>query len=53
MYKRQPESRKELVDFVSESGNAAWDSDAAVSASTERVGELLQLIVSLREYQYA
>ena len=47
------ESRRELIDFVGESGNAAWDSDAAVSASMERVGELLQLIVSLREYQYA
>ena len=45
------ESRKELVDFVSEAGNANWDSDAATS--TQRVGELLQLIVSLREYQYA
>ena len=45
------ESRRELIDFVSESGNANWDSDAA--ASTQRVGELLQLIVSLREYQYA
>ena len=47
------ESRKELVDFVSEAGNANWNSDDAVAASTERVGELLQLIVSLREYQYA
>ena len=47
------ESRKELVDFVSEAGNFAWNSDDAVAASTERVGELLQLIVSLREYQYA
>ena len=47
------ESRKELVGFVSESGNAAWDTEENISAATERVGELLQLIVSLREYQYA
>ena len=47
------ESRKELVAFVSEAGNANWNSGDAVAASTERVGELLQLIVSLREYQYA
>ena len=47
------ESHRELIDFVSEAGNANWNSDDAVAASTERVGELLQLIVSLREYQYA
>ena len=47
------ESRKELIDFVSESGSANWDSEAATAESTQRVGELLQLIVSLREYQYA
>ena len=47
------ESRKELVGFVSESGDAAWDTEANIAAATERVGELLQLIVSLREYQYA
>ncbi len=47
------ESRKELIDFVSESGSANWDSEATTAASTQRVGELLQLIVSLREYQYA
>ena len=47
------ESRKELVGFVSESGDAAWDTGENIAAATERVGELLQLIVSLREYQYA
>ena len=47
------ESHRELIDFVSEAGNFAWNSDAAAAASTERVAELLQLIVSLREYQYA
>ncbi len=47
------ESRKELVGFVSESGGVAWDTGENIAAATERVGELLQLIVSLREYQYA
>ena len=47
-----PESRKELIDFVGERGDAAWDTEAA-GETAERVGELLQLIVSLREYQYA
>ena len=47
------ESRKELVGFVSESGDAAWDTDENIAAAAGRVGELLQLIVSLREYQYA
>ena len=48
-----PESLVELTGFVSERGEFSWDSAEASQASTERVGELLQLIVSLREYQYA
>jgi hypothetical protein len=48
-----PESRNELIDFASERGGFRWDSEEATRSSTERVGELLQLIVSLREYQYA
>ena len=48
-----PESLTELTGFVSERGEFSWDSAEASQASTERVGELLQLIVSLREYQYA
>ena len=47
------ESLTELTGFVSERGEFSWDSAEASQASTERVGELLQLIVSLREYQYA
>ena len=46
-----PESRTELIDFAGEQGDYAWDTDA--SSASRRVGELLQLIVSLREYQYA
>ena len=46
-----PESRTELIEFAGEQGDYAWDTDA--SSAARRVGELLQLIVSLREYQYA
>ena len=42
-----------MTGFVSERGEFSWDSAEASQSSTERVGELLQLIVSLREYQYA
>ena len=45
-----PESRTELIDFAGEQGDYAWDTDA--SSAARRVGELLQLIVSIREYQY-
>ena len=43
------ENRQELVNHVSESGGLRWgDADAE-----DRVAEALQLVVSLREYQYA
>ena len=45
------ETRQELVDHAKIGGSLNWASDAA--GSSERVGELLQLIVSLRDYQYA
>ena len=48
-----PESMTELTGFVGERGDFDWDSAESTQTSTERVGELLQLIVSLREYQYA
>ena len=47
------ESRDELVGFVGDAGNFSWGSESEVAESTRRVSELLQLIVSLREYQYA
>ena len=47
------ESHQELVDYATEIGDTRWDSPETIKASSERVGELLQLIVSLREYQYA
>ena len=47
------ESRDELIGFVGEGGEFAWGTEGEVADSTRRVSELLQLIVSLREYQYA
>ena len=49
----QPESRDELIDFVGTGGEFGWDTGDQLEASKARVSELLQLIVSLREYQYA
>ena len=48
-----PESHVELVGFVSEGGDFSWKSADDIEKSTVRVSELMQLIVSLREYQYA
>jgi len=48
-----PESHVELVGFVSEGGDFSWKSADDIEQSTVRVSELMQLIVSLREYQYA
>ena len=45
------ETRQELVDHAKIGGSLNWTTDAA--GSSERVGEILQLIVSLRDYQYA
>ena len=44
------ETRQELIDHVNTSGTVSWDDP---SGSEARVSELLQLIVSLRDYQYA
>ena len=47
------ETRQELVDHASAGGTLAWDTEPEAAASTERVSEMLQLIVSLRDYHYA
>ena len=44
------DNRQQLVNHAQESGPLTWDDLAAAAA---RVGEMLQLAVSLREYQYA
>ncbi|MBM3941393.1 MAG: DUF1800 domain-containing protein [SAR202 cluster bacterium] len=48
-----PRIRQELVDHANAGGSLRWDTPQAVENSNKRVSELLQLIVSLREYQYA
>ena len=48
------QTREELVSHASPAGALRWSgSEQDVSASTQRVSEMLQLIVSLRDYQYA
>ena len=46
-------ARTELVDHVSADGTLSWDGEEASARSEERVSELLQLIVALREFQFA
>jgi uncharacterized protein (DUF1800 family) len=46
-------TRQELLDHASNGGNLKWGNAQETTASTDRVTELLQLIVSLRDYQYA
>ena len=46
-------NRQQLVEHAKETGNLKWGTDAQVERSSQRVGEMLQLVVSLREYQYA
>lgn len=48
-----PETRQELIDHASPGGSLTWGDQQQTAASSERVSELLQLIVSLRDYQYA
>ena len=48
------ETREELVSHARPAGTLRWSgSEQEVSASAQRVSEMLQLIVSLRDYQYA
>ena len=48
----KPEGRQQLVEHASEVGTLGWGTEQDANASTTRVGEMLQLIASLREYQY-
>jgi hypothetical protein len=47
------ENRQLLVDHATEFGQLTWETDQDISNSGEKIGELLQLVVSLREYLYA
>ena len=46
-------ARQELVDHAAPSGPLGWGTQEDVSTSTGRVAEMLQLVVSLRDYQHA
>ena len=46
-------TRGELADHARPGGALVWATEWEARASRERVGEMLQLIVSLRDYQYA
>ena len=45
-------TRQELVDHASTDGTLRWGTEQEATSSTGRAAEMLQLIVSLREYQY-
>jgi len=46
------QARQELIDHVTPDGNLVWDGDSS-DFSKQRISEMLQLIASLRDYQYA
>ena len=48
-----PATRQELIDHAEIDGDLIWSTDKDAEFSTMRVSEMLQLIVSLRDYQYA
>ena len=49
----KPLTRQQLVEHAKGKGNLRWDTEQAASVSTQRVGEMLKLIASVREYQYS
>jgi len=49
----EPEVRQNLVDHAREGGTLRWGTEQDASTSGARVGEMLQLIASVREFQYA
>jgi len=49
----EPEVHQNLVAHASEGGTLRWGTAQDASTSSARVGEMLQLITSVREFQYA
>ena len=47
------EAREELVSHAAEDGALRWSTQQESDSCSQRIGEMLQLIVSLREYQFA
>ena len=48
----QPEVRQHLIDHAIEGGTLRWGTEQEAHISSARVTEMLQLIASLREFQY-
>jgi hypothetical protein len=48
----QSEVRQNLIQHASEKGDLGWGTEPEASTSRARVGEMLQLIASVREFQY-
>jgi Protein of unknown function (DUF1800) len=48
-----PETKIVLLEQVKEWGPIRWETDEDAELATKRTGELLQLIVATREYQFA
>ncbi len=46
-------TREELVEHASRKGSLTWSSEQAATAFTQRVGEIVKLIASIREFQYS
>jgi uncharacterized protein (DUF1800 family) len=47
------DTRRELVEHANVGGPVCWGTEEESTSSTERLTEMLQLIVSLRDYLYA
>ena len=47
------ETRQQLAGHAAESGTLTWASETEIDQSSQRVAEMLQLVVATREFQYA
>jgi hypothetical protein len=48
----QPDVHQHLVEHASEGGALGWETEQDAKTSSARVREMLQLIASVREFQY-
>ena len=48
-----PGAKQELVNHTAKDGDLCWGTEQESSSSEQRVAGMLQMVVSLREYQYA
>ena len=46
-------ARQELVNHTAKDGDLCWGTEEEASSSEQRVASMLQMVVALREYQYA